>query len=211
MVEGIINLTRKVLPKLSPYSRHNIESLNAMPEMVLAKMISKGDKSIVHVDMNHCIAAIISKNGITTSYTDALNGCNSVGVILKLKDNRKLCILSHYVPTNTYGQTSAIAKQLETYAPYIDTDYKPKIFFNIRGYKDYGKLEAVPNPIIEKIKNLFKNRFSKGFEYFITPYQNQTRPAFFSSANIFQFDSTDLNKLKITNVGEQEKFIDITV
>ena len=211
MVEGIINLTRKVLPKLSPYSKHNLESLNSMPEMVLAKMIRNGDKSIIHTDMNQCKAAIISKDGITTSYTDALNGCNSVGAVLQLKDGRKLCIQSHYVPTNISGQTNAVEKQLQTYEKYIDQNYRPKVFFNIRGYDDCGKLSPVPNPIVDTIKDLFNKLFAKGADFSITPYQNQERPAFFSSANIFQFNPNNTNQLKITNVGEQEKFIDLTI
>ena len=208
---GIINLTRKVLPKLTADSKQNIANFNSMPEMILTKMARNGDKSILHTDMNQCTAAIIKKGGITTVFTDALHGCNSVGAVIKLKNDKNLCVLSHYVPTNVDGQVEAVGKQLKTYSRYIYKDTRPKLFFNIRGYDNNGKLEAVPNPIVSKITELFSSIFKKGADCTITPYQNGKRPAFFSSANIFQFDPADLNKLKITNVGEQEKFIDLSV
>lgn len=211
MVEGIVNLTRKVLPRLTANAKENIANINSMPEMILNKMARNGDKSILHTDMNQCTAAIIRKNGITTSYTDALHGCNSVGAVIKLKNGENLCLLSHYVPTNIDGQVNAIKKQLGTYSRYINKDSKPKIFFNIRGFDNNGKLEAVPNKIVDKIVELFNEKFKKGVDYTITPYENGKRPAFFSSANIFQFSPNDTNKLKITNVGEKEKFIDLTV
>ena len=211
MVEGIINLTRKVLPRLTTNAKQNIASINSMPEMVLTKMARNGDKSILHTDMNQCTAAIIKKNGITTSYTDALHGCNSVGAVMKLNTGENLFVLSHYVPTNIEGQVNAVKTQLDTYAKHINTDKRPKLFFNIRGYDNNGKLEAVPNPIVDKIVELFSGIFKKGVDCTITPYQNGKRPAFFSSANIFQFSPTNPNKLKITNVGEQEKFIDLAI
>ena len=206
----MINLTRKFLPKLSIYSKKNTENINAMPEMVLAKMSRSGDKSILFVDMNHCGAAIIKKDGINTVYTDSLNGCNSVGAVIKLNNSQNLCLLSHYVPTNVNGQAEALTKQLENYKAYFSSSQQPRIFFNIRGYKPNGdKLEPVPNPIVDIVKNVFNKYFQKTPKIEITPYQNQNRPAFFSSANIFQFDSLNLNKLKITNVGEKENFIDL--
>lgn len=211
MVEGIINLTRKVLPRLTANAKENIANINSMPEMVLNKMARNGDKSILYTDMNQCKAAIIRKKGITTSYTDALHGCNSVGAAIKLKSGENLFVLSHYVPTNIDGQVNAIKKQLAAYARFINKDCKPKLFFNIRGFENNGKLEATPNNIVDKIIELFNGEFKKGVDYIITPYNNGKRPAFFSSANIFQFSPNDTNKLKITNVGEQEKFIDLTV
>lgn len=211
MVGNIKNLTRAFIPKLSANAKENIASINAMPEMVLNKMIHNGDKSIVHVDMNQCVAARITPEGINTIYTDALNGCNSIGIVLKLKNGNPLAILSHYVPTNTNGQVNAIEKQLDTYNSHIDKSYRPRVFCNIRGFDDYGKFEAVPNEIVEKVKTIISKFFSKGLDLNITPYPTKGRGAFFSSANIFQFDPQDLNKLKITNVGEKEKFIDLKV
>ena len=176
--------------------------------MVLHSMLNAGDRSILHVDMNQCGAAIIKKNGINTVFTDALNGCNSVGATIKLNTGDSLFILSHYVPTNTSGQINALKKQLETYKQHFSSSQEPKLFFNIRGYKPDGKnLEAVPNPIVEGVKNIFSKFFTKKPDIHITPYQNKERPAFFSSANIFQFDPQNLKKLKITNVGENERFI----
>ena len=208
MVKGIINLTRKVLPKLSQCSKVNIKSINEMPEMVLHRMRNTGDKSILYVDMNHCVAAII-KDGINTVFTDALNGCNSVGAKVKLRNGDSLFMLSHYVPTNVQGQIEALSKQLETYRPYFDSSQKPQIFFNIRGHEPYGKLEPVANPIIDGVKNLFAKFFNKPAEISVVPYKNQTRPAFFSSANIFQFNPKNLKELKITHVGEIEKIVNL--
>lgn len=205
---SVLNLTRPYLPKITS---NCIESVNAMPEMVLNRMIRNGNKSIVHCDMNQCTAAIISPDGIHTIYTDALAGCNSVNIITKLKDNRFVSILSHYVPTNIEGQLEAIRKQLQTYLPHIDMSYRPKAFLNIRGRQTYEGLEPVPNPIVDKLKELLSKFFPQGSKTYITPYQNANRPAFFSSANIFQFDPSDISKLKITNVGEKVRFIDLNI
>jgi len=53
----IVNLTRKVLPKISAIPQKNIDSVRSMPEMVLSRMINDGAKNIVHCDMNQSIAA----------------------------------------------------------------------------------------------------------------------------------------------------------
>lgn len=209
MISKIINLTRAVIPRISANSAKNIEAINSMPEMVLSKMIRSGDKSILHVDMNHCAAARISPEGVNTIYTDALCGCNSVGIIAKAVDGKPVAVLSHYVPTNIDGQVNALEKQLATYDYYLDKNYKPKVFFNIRGSISNDKLEAVPNPIVEKVKSLVQKFFPQGSETTITPYSTKQRSAFFSSANIFQFDPADINNLKITNVGEKECFINL--
>ena len=204
---SVLNLTRPYLPKITS---NCIESVNAMPEMVLNRMIREGAQNIVHCDMNHCAAAIISPDGINTIYTDALAGCNSVNIIAKIKD-KFVSILSHYVPTNVDGQISAIEKQLQVYSPHIDMTYKPRAFLNIRGRQTYEGLEPVPNPIVDKLKELLSKFFPQGSKIDITPYQNTKRPAFFSSANIFQFDPADTSKLKITNVGEKVRFIDLNI
>lgn len=206
---SVLNLTREVLPKISRIPQKNIEAVNNMPEMVLNRMMRDGAQNIVHCDMNKSVGAIISPNGINTIYTDALNGCNSVNLIAKLKDNRFVSILSHYVPTNIEGQLNAIKKQIQTYLPHIDMTYKPRTFLNIRGRQTYNGLEPVPNPIIDKLKALLDKFFPQGSKVDITPYPSANRPAFFSSANIFQFDPADTSKLKITTVGEKEKFIDL--
>ncbi len=212
MVSKIINLTRTFVPKVTANSKANLEAVNSMPEMVLNKMLRNGDKSIVHVDMNHCAAARVSENGINTIYTDALCGCNSVGVIAKCVDGKPLAILSHYVPTNNEGQLKALEAQLKKYDYYIDKNYKPKLLMNVGGYeKSPGQLETCPNPLVEKVKNLVAKFFPKGADTNITPYPTKKRGAFFSSANIYQFDPADVNKVKITTVGEKEKFIDLNV
>ena len=210
MVSKIINLTRTVVPKISASSKANIEAVNSMPEMVLNKMVRNGDKSIVHVDMNHCAAARISEDGINTIYTDGLCGCNSVGVITKCIDGKPLAILSHYVPTNNAGQLKALETQLEKYDYYIDKNYQPRVLMNISGHESIpGKMVTNPNPLVEKVKDLVSRFFPKGVETSITPYPTKNRGAFFSSANIYQFDPADVNKVKITNVGEKERFIDL--
>lgn len=206
---GIVNLTRAVMPKLSKISKVNIESVNSMPEMVLNKMIRNGQKGIVHVDMNRCAAARITEQGINTIYTDGLAGCNSVGLVAKGLDGKPIAMLSHYVPTNVSGQISALEKQLSTYNYYIDKSYKPKLFFNIRGENTSNGFTATQNPIVEKVKEVMSKFFPKGSDVSIEPYLTQSTEPFFSRANIFQFDPTNLNKLKITNVGEKEKFLDL--
>ena len=209
MGKGIVNLTRSVLPKISANPAKNIEAINSMPEMLLARMRREGAKNILHCDMNQCVAGIISPNNINTIYTDGLNGCNAVNIITKLKDGRFVSIMSHYVPTNLDGQIKAIESQLKTYSPYFDSAFSGRGFLNIRGREQVGKLELEPNPIIDKLKVLMTKYFPRGSKIDVTPYQNSNRPPFFSSANIFQFNPQNLSELKITNVGEKERFIDL--
>lgn len=209
MCSGITNLSRKVLPTVSAVSSKNKQSVNAMPEMVLARLKREGANNIVYCDMNQSVAAIISPNGINTVYTDSLNGCNAADIVAKLKDGRNLVITSHHVPTNVDGQMRALEQQLKTYSPYIDTTSKGKAFLNIRGHERNGSLEPEKNPIVDKVVELMQKFFPKGSKVDITPYQNADRPAFFSSAHILQFDPNDLNKVKITNVGEKERFLDL--
>ena len=68
MVKKIINLTRNFIPNLSQNSKTNIKSISEMPEMVLHRMRHSGDKSILYVDMNHCGAAVIKKDGIISRF-----------------------------------------------------------------------------------------------------------------------------------------------
>lgn len=210
MVSNIVNLTRKHIAPISSNPKINVASINSMPEMVLDMMIKKGNKSILHVDLNQCGAAIISKSGINTVYTDSLSGCNSVGSVIKLNNGQLLMILSHYLPENIQEQMDAITRKLKVYEPFIDKSEKPKIFMNIRGYLQNGNLLPAPNPIISTVKETFNDFFPNGIETQITPYPMLKRPPFYSSANIFQFDANNLNNLKITNVGEKESYVDLT-
>lgn len=183
-----------------------------MPEMVLATAVRNGDKSIVHVGMNECAAARISESGVNTIFTDALSGCNSVGVVAKAIDGKPVAILSHYtpLPESRRRQCEALQKQLETYDYYLDKSVQPNVFFNVRGYTDEaGTLQPQPNQIFDEIRNVFDKFFKQGYKETVTPYQNVSRPAFFSSANIFQFDKKNLSSLKMTTVGEKERFLDL--
>lgn len=212
MVYNIKNLTRTTLPNVSSNMSANRTSILSMPEMVLNKMIRDGDKSIVHVDMNHCEAVRISRCGINTIYTDGLCGCNSIGIIAHLLDGNILAILSHYVPTNCKGQLEALQEKLAAFNQFLDKTRKAKILMNVGGYKDdFGKLQPSPSTITEKLKELATKFFGKNSDTIITPYPTKNRGAFFSSANIYQFDSQDINNVKVTNVGEQEMYLDLTV
>ena len=208
LIMNILNLTRTILPKLSQVKSVNIANLNNMPENILRSLIRQGRKDILYVDMNRCGAAVIKKDGIQTVFTDALAGCNSVGSVIPLSTKENLCILSHYVPTNTAGQVEALEKQLRTYEPWINKDKNVQLFFNIRESVNQSENITGQNPIIGKVVGLFEKIFNKKPEVHITPYQNNNRPPFFSTANIFQFD-TENKLLKITNVGEKEQFISL--
>lgn len=202
---AIANLTRKILPQLSRNSADNISAIKNMPENILRSLIKGGQKDIVYVDMNRCAAAVIKKGGVQTVFTDGLAGCNSVGAIIPLTTGDKLCILSHYVPTNRTGQVGAIAKQLETYSPWISKDTAPNLFFNLSDKQMIPNVSPSKNPIIEEVSGLFKKTFSREPKVNLDLYQTSNRPNFFSSANIFQFDSPN-NMCKVTNVGEKEHF-----
>ncbi|MDR1327053.1 MAG: hypothetical protein LBJ74_01460 [Heliobacteriaceae bacterium] len=209
---SVRNLTRKFLPALSKLSAENKLFINAMPEMRLAQMLRNGDKNIVQVGMNQCKAARILPGKIHTIYTDGLAGCNSVGVVAKGLDGNPVAILSHYTPLQTSRQLqmSVIDKQLQTYDYYLDKTFSPKIFYNIPGYPDEKQvLQPCVNPLVESIKSVFNKWFKSGYDEHIALYQCRNRPAFFSSANIFQFDPKNVNNLKITTVGEKEHFINL--
>lgn len=201
---SILNLTRKVLPSVSKIPQKNIEAVNSIPEMVLRRMMRDGAQNIVYCDMNHSAAAVISPEGINTIFTDGLSGCNFANIITKLKDKRFLSISSHYVPTNRSGQIAANEKQLKIYTPHLDTSYKPRVFFNIKND------EKNPNMIVENFKALLNKFFPQGYKIEVTPYQSSSHP-FASTANITQFDPADISKIKITNVGEKERFIDLNI
>lgn len=208
---SIQNLTRQVLPKLSKLSAQNREAVNNMPEMVLAKMIREGNPNIISVGMNECKAVRILPDRIHTIYTDGLASCNSVGVVMKGKDGNPIAILSHYtpLPVSKDLQASTLDKQLATYDYFIDKSKKPKLFFNVPGYQYEGELKPCVNNIFEKIRKVMDKYYNKNYDEQIILYQGKNRPPFFSSANIFQFDTKNPNKLKMTTVGEKEHFIDL--
>ena len=206
---AIQQLARKVVTNATANKLHNIELINNMPEMILNKAIRRGAKDIIHVDMNHCGAALIRKGGIHTIYTDSLAGCDALGVIAKTVEGTPFAMVSHYVPTNTKGHLEAIEKQLAVYAPYCDKSYKPRAFFNVRGVDVENELKTLPNAFIEKAKAVLSKIFPQGIESSVTPYPTANRGAFFSSVNAYQFDPEDLNKMRVTFVGEVEKNIDL--
>ena len=65
------------------------------------------------------------------------------------------------------------------------------------------------NNIFEKIRAVMDKFFNKNYDEDIILYQGKNRPPFFSSANIFQFDTKNPNKVKMTTVGENEYFFDL--
>lgn len=203
MVKGIVNLTRKVLPVLSSERLVNIKSMNEMPESILASLIRNGDKSIVQVGMNQCAATRITQNGITTIFTEGLAGCNSVGLVTKGLDGNPIAMLSHYTPLSTSraNQVEVLRKQLDMYQYYFDKSSKPKIFYNLRDNEPN-------NPILSQCREMLNKRLGN-YDEIIMPYQNTQRPHFFSTANIFQFNPSNLNELKVTGVGEVEKNINL--
>lgn len=182
-----------------------------MPEMVLSSLLSKGDGHIVHVGMNESGAARILPDRIHTIYTDGLAGCNSIGLVAKGKDGQPIAILSHYTPLelSQHNQAEAIAKQLETYGAYFDQSTDPKVFYNVPGYFDEEGLKPCFNRIYDKVRPVLDKFLHNNYEEQVILYQNKNRPPFFSSANIFQFDPENLNKCKMTAVGEKEFFFDV--
>ena len=83
------------------------------------------------------------------------------------------------------------------------------MFFNVRGINIENELKALPNSFIEKAKAVLLKFFPQGIDSSVTPYPTSGRGAFFSSANAYQFDPDDLNKMRVTFVGEVEKNIDL--
>ena len=208
---SIQNLTRKVLPVRSSSSKLNTGYIKSMPEMVLSRQISGGDGRVVHVNMLESKTARILPGGIHTIYTDALASCNSVGVVMKDKENNPVVVLSHFLPYSTDRQSASVGSEIQKHLNIIDTDKKAKIFYNVPAYEDEGILKPCINNIFEKIRTVIGNIFNKNFEEQIMLYKSKNRPPFFSSANIFQFDTENRNLLKITSAGEQEHFIDLSV
>ncbi|MDD3594682.1 MAG: hypothetical protein PHX18_08670 [Candidatus Gastranaerophilales bacterium] len=203
---SILNLTRKVLPLVVSDKSINQANVRKIPEMILHGLAKNSSKNIVPVSMNRCAAARVTPNGVHTIFTDGLNGCNAVGLVAKGKDGLPIAILSHYTPLQKSRelQLAAWAKQLETYRPYIDTRVKPNIFYNIPAET------AQNNSSVNQMNELFNKWFGKGFVSKTIPYEKGTSP-FSSRAAIFQFDPADLNKVKFTAVGEQERLLNLSV
>ena len=211
-IMAITNLTRTFIPqKVSTVARQNIEATFSMPEMVLFRKTVNGDKSVARCAMNQAIAKEISSSGITTIYTDSLSGCNSINVITKLNNNRFLSVMSHYTPIFINEQVAAIAKLLKANIGKMNKNYEPRVFLNLRGVDKGNGLEVIPNRVVGKLQEMLDKLFPQGVKMDITPYKYFGRPAFFSSANIFQFDPKKISSLKITNVGEQEKFVNLNI
>lgn len=207
----ILNLTRSVLPARSNLAYQNLGHVKNMPEMVLANLVRKGNKKIVHVGMNQTKGVQILPDKVHTIYTDALASCNSVGIIMKGKDGNPVAILSHFTPSAASNelQASSIKNHIETLNPLIDRTNKPKVFYNVPGYESEEGLKPCVNNIFGKIREVLDKFFNKNYEEQIIPYKTKNRPPFYSSANIFQFDTKNPNKLKMTAVGEQEHLIDL--
>lgn len=211
-IMAITNLTRTFIPqKVSTVARQNIEATFSMPEMVLFRKTVNGDKSVARCAMNQAIAKEISSSGTTTIYTDSLSGCNSINVITKLNNNRFLSVMSHYTPIFINEQVAAIAKLLKANIGKMNKNYEPRVFLNLRGVDKGNGLEVIPNRVVGKLQEMLDKLFPQGVKMDITPYKYFGRPAFFSSANIFQFDPKKISSLKITNVGEQEKFVNLNI
>lgn len=211
---SIQNLTRQVLPRVTRDIKQNNELFKQTPEMRLWKMLQEGNNCIKHVGMNECAGVKISADGVNTIYTDALSGCNAVSVVMKGKDRKPIAILSHYTPQRETmkNQLAALEKQLQSYDSFVDKSQDPKLFFNIRGLVTREQPDiiiGVPNSILDYVRKLMDKFFKNGVDEQIIYYQNNGRPSFFSSANILQFDKENLNKLKLTTVGEKEHFFDL--
>ena len=207
----ILNLTRTSLPAATKSILENNKNIMSMPEMVLFKMQSDNPQKIVRVGMNECKTAKISPNGVNTIFTDSLASCNAVTVVSKDKSGNPIVILSHFLPSspNQTAQASAIEKQLETYGACFDKSSKTKVFYNVPGYIGEEGLKPCISNVFGKIKKVLDKFIKNNYEEKIIPYQGKNRPAYFSSANIFQFDPQHINKCKMTTVGEQEHFFDV--
>ncbi len=205
----ILNLTRSIVPGIAKTTKSNIQNVMNMPEMQLAKLIRQGNKNIVKVCMNECKAVRIIPNRIDTIYTDGLAGCNSLGVVCLGKDKNPIVILSHYTPleASRIKQAETLEKQLQVYDEFIDRSVRPRVYYNVPGYEaENGQLKPCVNNIFEKVSLVMKKFFGSEFDEKTVLYPNKGRSAFFSSANIFQFDTKKTKDMKITFVGEKEHF-----
>ncbi len=208
---SITNLTRTSLPIASKSILENKKNVMEIPEMILHKMKSQMPENIVHVGMNECKTVKISPNEAHTVFTDGLASCNAVSLVTKDKQGNPIVILSHYtpLPSSQIEQAGAIEKQLETYGACFDKSCKTKVFYNVPGYMSEEGLKPCVNTIFGKIKAVLDKFLNNNYEEKIIPYQSKNRPAYFSSANIFQFDTKDINKCKMTTVGENEHFFNV--
>ncbi len=211
-VMSILNLTRKILPSITKNTAQNIANVKNMPEVRLSLMMREGNNKIVQVGMNECKAVRILPDKINTIYTDGLASCNAVGVVCRGLDKNPVVILSHYTPleTSRIKQAQTLDAQLKVYEHFIDKSVKPKVYYNVPGYKSEDEgLKPCVNNIFEKINSVMKKFFGNNFDEQIVLYPHKNRPAYFSSANIYQFDPKKTNDMKITFVGEKEQFCTI--
>lgn len=208
---SILNLTRPNIPPLTKSIIETRKNIMKMPEMVLHKMKFDNPEGVIYVGMNECKTAQILPDEVNTIFTDGLASCNSVALISRNKDGYPIVMLSHYGPSefSQVEQVKTIEKQLKTYGAYFDKKYKAKVFYNVPGYMSEEGLKPCVNNLFSKIRTVFDKFFKHNYEEQIIPYQRQNRPAGFSTANIFQFDTKNPNQCKMTNVGEHEIFFDI--
>ncbi len=204
---SILNLTRKIIPKLSAIKAENIRAINGIPENILTKMVQNGDKTIQKIGMNESKGVRILENGTNTVFTDGLNGCNGVQCIAKGLDGNPIIVASHYTPLEASRALNkkAIEEQLQTYDYYLDKTTKPKIFYNITGKETNGQLVANENPLISQLKSVFDKFFKQGYEEKVIPYQSTSKTPFDSNAMISQFEKSSKGwDVKLTTVGEKE-------
>lgn len=203
---NILNLTRKIIPKVSAIKAENIRAVNEIPEMVLSRMAGLGDKTIQKIGMNESKGMRILESGTTTAFTDGLNGCNGVLCVAKGLDGNPISILSHYTPLEKSRalNKNAIEKQLDTFDYYIDKNTKPKVFYNL------PEKVGEENPIIGQLKSVFDKFFKQGYEEKIIPYETKNITPFDSKAMIAQYGKEDGKwGMKLTTVGEKEHNISL--
>lgn len=208
---NVLNLTRKFIPKVSAIKAENINAINLIPENILTKMVQDGDKTVVKVGMNDNAAVRILENKTKTIFTDGLNGCNGVQCVARGLDGNPIAIQTHYTPleASRTKNVDVFENQLNTYEDYIDKNYKPKVFYNVRGHEVNGKLIAYENPLISQLKSVFDKFFKQGYEEKIIPYEAKDVTPFDSKAMISQFEKTKTGwDMKLTSVGEQEHYFD---
>lgn len=161
----------------------------------LRNAIKNGSKSILHVKMNECKSAKISKDGITTVFTDQLTGCNSVYIIIRGKDGKPFIIMTHVMPTpkSIATQCENLNRELIENKEIFDNTSTPYVFFNTSN-------RVCNNPIFDTVRSVMNNHFKNGYEETVNQY---TPLKSIFTANIFQFNPNNLNNITITNVGSE--------
>lgn len=195
---SIVDLTRAV------------KTFKNIPEDVLARLIQRGEKSVIKAGINESKGIRVLENGVNTVFTDGLNECNGVMFVAKGLDGNPIVLPMHCARSvdSINLNMDKFEKQLTAYDYWIDKKSKPAIFYNVSGTSQNGRLLPRENNLVPRVRSILNNFFKQGCDETIIPYEARIHSPNDSTSMIAQFEKLSKNwQMKLTTVGEKvQKF-----